>query len=50
MVARGYDGTVRLAKPLQWTRNDTLFLVLTAVYLAVVYWGAISGAMIRGTA
>ncbi len=39
MVARGYDGTIRLLRPLRWQRADTLFLLATAVYLYIVRWG-----------
>lgn len=36
MLARGYDGTIRLLRPLQWHSTDTLFLAATAGYLVVV--------------
>lgn len=50
MIARGYDGTVRLAKPLQWHGTDALFLAITAAYLVVIRWGTALGDIIRGTA
>jgi cobalt/nickel transport system permease protein len=50
MIARGYDGTVRLAKPLQWHGPDTFFLIVTALYLAAVRWGATFGDMFRDAA
>jgi len=50
MIARGYDGTVRLAKPLQWHGTDALFLAITAAYLVVIRWGTAIGDMLRGTA
>lgn len=39
MMARGYDGTIRLLRPLQWRRQDTILLAATAVYLVIVRWG-----------
>jgi len=38
MIARGYDGTIRLLRPLSWHAADTLFLAATGAYLAAVYW------------
>jgi len=40
MIARGYDGTIRLGQPLRWQSRDTLFVILTAVYLFAVVWFA----------
>jgi cobalt/nickel transport system permease protein len=39
MIARGYDGTIRLLRPLQWKSHDTLFLAAAAVYLFLMRWG-----------
>jgi cobalt/nickel transport system permease protein len=39
MMARGYDGTIRLASPLRWSGGDTVFLAATLVYVAAVRWG-----------
>lgn len=36
MVARGFDGTIRLLRPLCWRLPDTVFLIVTAGYLALV--------------
>lgn len=36
MIARGYDGTIRLAEPLKWQGRDSLFIVLTSAYLLAV--------------
>jgi len=36
MRARGYDGTIRLNRPLAWGRYDTLFLLATGAYLVAV--------------
>jgi len=36
MIARGYDGTIRLAEPLTWQKRDTLLVLATAVYLFMV--------------
>lgn len=38
MLARGYDGTVRLLRPLQWRKADTWFIIAVAGYLAVLRW------------
>lgn len=38
MIARGYDGTIRLAEPLHWRRWDTAFVALTAGYLFALAW------------
>jgi cobalt/nickel transport system permease protein len=38
MMARGYDGTIRLLRPLHWKRYDTVFVAATAVYLFAVRW------------
>jgi cobalt/nickel transport system permease protein len=43
MVARGYDGTIRLITPLRWRGWDTLFLAATLAYVAVVRWGLATG-------
>ncbi|NLX13648.1 MAG: cobalt ECF transporter T component CbiQ [Phycisphaerales bacterium] len=39
MLARGYDGTIRLAHPLHWRKADSLFILLTLVYLVFARWG-----------
>jgi len=39
MVARGYDGTIRLLKPLHWQTRDTLSFMAVIVYLIVLWWG-----------
>lgn len=36
MLARGYDGTIRLLEPLRWQRRDWLFIAATAAYLVAV--------------
>jgi cobalt/nickel transport system permease protein len=36
MLARGYDGTVQLARPLRWQLQDTLALATVSVYLVAV--------------
>lgn len=36
MVARGFEGEVRLLTPLRWRQADTLFLLAMAAYLMVV--------------
>jgi len=36
MIGRGYDGTIRLLRPLRWSVADTGFVVLTAAYLFLV--------------
>ena len=33
MLARGYDGTIRLSEPLRWRWRDSMFLIASAVYL-----------------
>lgn len=38
MLARGYDGTMRLLEPLRWRRLDTAILGVVAVYLLVLRW------------
>jgi len=38
MVARGYDGTMRLVQPLHWRSADTLFVVGIAGYLVLLRW------------
>ena len=43
MVARGYDGSIRLLRPLRWRGWDTVFLAATLVYVAVVRWGLSRG-------
>jgi len=48
MIARGYDGTIRLLRPLQWQGHDTLFLAATAVYLFMMRRGAQLGGWLRG--
>jgi cobalt/nickel transport system permease protein len=48
MVARGYDGTIRLARPLAWRGRDWLFVASTSVYLLALRWGAHLGTFIRG--
>lgn len=47
MVARGYDGTIRLLRPLRWQRADTVFLLITAAYLVAVRW-TMSGVSAHG--
>ncbi len=37
MMARGYDGRIRLLEPLRWRRRDTLLILATAAYLAAVH-------------
>lgn len=39
MVARGYDGSIRLLRPLCWRWWDSAFMVMVAFYLLVVRWG-----------
>jgi cobalt/nickel transport system permease protein len=36
MIARGYDGTIRLAEPLTWRKRDSLLVLATAIYLFMV--------------
>ncbi|HSW45103.1 MAG TPA: cobalt ECF transporter T component CbiQ [Phycisphaerae bacterium] len=36
MIARGYDGTIRLTEPLAWRFFDTIFVLVTALYLLVL--------------
>ncbi len=48
MTARGYDGTIRLLRPLQWKSHDTLFLAATAVYLFLMRWGGHFGGWLHG--
>lgn len=43
MVARGYDGTIRLARPLHWHGHDWLFLLATAGYLLVLRTNWLTG-------
>ena len=50
MIARGYDGTIRLLKPLQWQSTDAIFLAITTVYVITVRWGSTLGDLFRGTA
>jgi cobalt/nickel transport system permease protein len=38
MIARGYDGTIRLLRPPIWRNVDSLFVAATAVYLIAVRW------------
>jgi cobalt/nickel transport system permease protein len=38
MIARGYQGTIRLLKPLVWRSRDTAFILATGCYLFVVRW------------
>jgi cobalt/nickel transport system permease protein len=40
MLARGYDGTIRLLQPLRWRAVDSAFVAAIGVYLAAVRWGA----------
>ena len=40
MLARGYDGRIRLLKPLRWRPRDTAFMVITAVYLVLIGWAS----------
>ena len=39
MIARGYDGTIRLSKPLRWQSRDFLFLAATVIYVLALRWG-----------
>jgi cobalt/nickel transport system permease protein len=48
MLARGYDGTIRLDKSLSWHGRDWLFVAVTAIYLVALRWGTYLGAFIRG--
>lgn len=48
MIARGYDGTIRLLRPLRWKPHDTLFLAATAIYLFLMRWGGHLGEWLRG--
>jgi len=48
MIARGYDGTIRIAYPLRWRRGDGLFLAATAGYLLAVRGAGLWGAWISG--
>lgn len=43
MIARGYDGTIRLMQPLRWRLADSAFVCLTAVYLVVLRWPEMLG-------
>ena len=47
MIARGYDGTIRLLRPLQWKSHDTLFVAVTAIYLFLMRWGGHLGGWLR---
>lgn len=38
MIARGYDGTIRLLRSLRWSTADTVFLLSVAAYLSIVRW------------
>jgi len=44
MVARGYDGTIHLSKPLRWRGRDWAFLAAVAGYLILVRWGVAGSA------
>jgi len=46
MLARGYDGTIHLLKPLQWRWWDWIFLVITTIYVIVLRWGNELGAFL----
>ncbi|MGQ9650163.1 MAG: cobalt ECF transporter T component CbiQ [Phycisphaerae bacterium] len=48
MIARGYDGTIRLLRPLRWKPHDTLFLAATGIYLFLIRWGGGLGEWLRG--
>lgn len=44
MIARGYDGTIRLVRPLQWRHTDWLFVCATGLWLfAVRFPGTLRG-------
>jgi cobalt/nickel transport system permease protein len=43
MLARGYDGTIRLLRPLRWRGVDTGFVVAVAAYLVFLRWGGTVG-------
>lgn len=44
MLARGYDGTLRLLRPLHWSPQDSGFLLATLMYLFVVrIWMVVGG-------
>ncbi len=47
MIARGYDGTILLLRPLQWKSDDTLFVAVTAIYLFLMRWGGHLGGWLR---
>ncbi len=36
MIARGYDGTIRLLRPLHWKAMDTAFVAAIGAYLGIV--------------
>jgi len=38
MIARGYDGTMRLMRPLRWRGVDTVFVTGVAGYLMLLRW------------
>jgi len=39
MIARGYDGTIRLLEPLRWRPADSVFVVAVGLYLVALRWG-----------
>ncbi|HOB74023.1 MAG TPA: cobalt ECF transporter T component CbiQ [Phycisphaerae bacterium] len=43
MLARGYDGTIRLLRPLHWQVRDTVFLLAVVAYLVFLRWGGMVG-------
>lgn len=43
MIARGYDGTIRLSRSLSWRGWDTLLVTATILYLIVLRWGEALG-------
>jgi len=47
MIARGYDGTIHLLKPLRWSNRDSVFLLVTFVYVVFIRWGYLLEALIR---
>jgi cobalt/nickel transport system permease protein len=41
MIARGYGGSIRLARPLKWAGRDTLFLVAVGAYLLLIRFSSL---------
>jgi cobalt/nickel transport system permease protein len=38
MMARGYDGVIRLLEPLRWRKGDSVFLAGVGGYLVLLRW------------